>query len=83
MEKCITQSWVEHTWKFMWEKNIIVQEITPSFQPQRANDSLITEDLIKAGFKGNKLSEINRCRVYLKVTCLSDVSTWDDLSISH
>ena len=25
IEKCITKYWVSHTWKFMWEKDIIVQ----------------------------------------------------------
>ena len=25
IEKCITPSWVSHTWKFMWEKNIMFQ----------------------------------------------------------
>ena len=39
------------------------------------------ENLIKSGFKGNELDELNKCQIYLKVTCLSDVSTGDGLSI--
>ena len=65
----------------MWENNIIVQESKTSLKPQRDNVSLIMEDLIKSGFKGNDLSKINRCWIYLKVTCISDVSTGDGLII--
>ena len=38
-------------------------------------------DLIKSGFKGNELSELNRCQMYINFTCLSDVSTGDGLRI--
>ena len=73
LKKCITPSWVYQTRNLMWENNTIVQESTLSLHAQRANDLLIMEDLIKEGFKGNELAELNRCWMYLKVTCLSDV----------
>ena len=66
----------------MWEKNSIVQEITPPLQPQTTNVTLITGDLIKLGFKGNELSGLNRFWMYIRVTYLSDISTGDGISIS-
>ena len=81
LEKWTTPSWISHTWKYTKEDSIIFQEETYSLQPQRFNDSLIMEDWIKFGFKGNELSELNRCQMYLNFTCLSDVSTGDGLRI--
>ena len=82
LERYVNPYWVSHKWKFMWEKSIIIQEITPSLQPQTTNVTLITGDLIKLGFKGNELSGLNRFWMYIRVTYLSDISTGDGISIS-
>ena len=38
--------------------------------------------LNKSRIQGNELSKLNRCQMYLKVTCLSGVSTGDGIGIS-
>ena len=39
------------------------------------------EDFLREGLEGNDLPEFNICRILLKTTCLSDISTRDEISI--
>ena len=38
-------------------------------------------DFLKDGLEGNDMEELNRCRLFLKATCLSDISTGDEKCI--
>ena len=40
------------------------------------------EGFLKEGIEGNDLEELNRCRLFLKYTCLLDISTGDEKTIS-
>lgn len=56
---------------------MILDEGTKSLYLLRQNDSFIMEDFLKAGYQGEELAEMNRCRMYLQVTTLADISTGD------
>ena len=48
-----TPYWISHSWKFMRDKNLTLEEGTTHLLPQRQNDSFITEDFIISGFEGD------------------------------
>ena len=52
LNQCFTPSWIYHTWKFMRDKNLTLEEATSHLQPRRQNYSLIVEDFIATGFEG-------------------------------
>ena len=53
-------SWIFHTWTFMRDNNLSLEEVTANLQPQQQNYYFIMEDFIAAGIKGEPLSKINR-----------------------
>ena len=40
------------------------------------------EEFLKEGLEGNDMAQLNICRLFLKATCLSDISTGGGKSIS-
>ena len=56
--------------------------MTPDLFLQRLNDSFLMKDFLDAGYEGENLSELNRCRMYLHATCLSDIVTEDGKSLA-
>ena len=79
---CISPFWISHTWKFMRDKNLSLEEGTVNLQPQRQKDSFIMGDFIAACIKGEPHSKINRCHIALHATCRSDISTVNGKAIS-
>ena len=65
----------------MWDRNTIVQEGSLFLQPQQINNSMIMEDLMKRGFKGSELEELNRLQYYMKSTTLSGIENGDGITI--
>ena len=76
LSNCITDNWISNTRKFLWEYNLVLEGKTTKLEIQRLNDSLIMEDFLKDGLEGTYLAELNRWILFLKVACLSDISTW-------
>ena len=79
---CISLSWISHTWKFMWDKKLSIEEGTDNLQLQRQNNSFIMEDFIEADIDGYILAELNRFRLTFRANCRSDISTGDGKDIS-
>ena len=79
---CIYPSWIFHTWKFMREKNLSLEEGTANLQPQRQNNSFIMEDFIEADIDGYIMAELNRFRLTFRANCRSEISTGDGKDIS-
>jgi hypothetical protein len=78
-ENCITEIW-EH----MHSCNSTLK-ITEKWKPQpnRQNDVAVMEALTKTGdFSAKDLREINRCRIYLRVFYISDISTFNGQEIA-
>ena len=78
-EALMTESWIKSVWKFMWEKGISLRErCTKNITRKRENDALIMEDILNEGnFSRTELQHINRCRIHLQVSTLSDITTGD------
>jgi hypothetical protein len=77
LEPLATPSWVTHTWKFLHEYKISINDDLPDFTPPRENDSLLIPLFVKNGYSGKELCYLNQCRLYLQVTWLSELATGD------
>ena len=61
----LTESWLQHTWKFMSQHEMILDIETPKITLARENDEIIMDMFMEAGIKGGRLHRANRCRMYL------------------
>ena len=76
-----TSSWCTHTWQFLSENDILVEEDTPNLQPRRDHDEFLIPAFLAAGVKGKRLLQANRCRLYLQATSLADIASGDGREI--
>ena len=69
--------WASHTWAFNDMYDLTVhREVEPWLQPQRENDRFIMEELANVpNITSKELKYVQRCRLYLKVTTLADITT--------
>lgn len=71
----LTESWVKSTWQFAYENSInIVDKVTKNLTLHRQNDVFLMEIIVHHGFTKTELQKINRCRLYLQATTLSDIT---------
>ena len=75
--KLATPCWITHSWKFMQDWGIDVSEGTSSLMLRRVGDRFLIETFHQFGFKGKELIRLNRCRLYLQVATVADISTAD------
>ena len=80
--QCATNTWIKHVWKFCWEHNVTIHMPPPKLIPNRENDINIMERFIQQGYSKSYLASLNRCRIYLKVIWLSDITTVDGKNIN-
>ena len=70
----LTNCWIKDTWKYASENQISIYDYTTkNMEPQRRNDLYLMEIIANEGFTKGQLQKINRCRLYLQVTTLSDI----------
>jgi hypothetical protein len=73
-EHILTDCWIKETWQFAHENNIEIKDlVTKNLSLHRANDVYLLEIFAHHGYKKTILQKINRCRLYLQVTMLSDI----------
>jgi hypothetical protein len=77
----VTNGWIKSTWKFAQEYCIQIQDDIPDFQPRRVNDILLIPLFDRLGFSPTELQRINQCRLFLKISWLSEIVTGDGLYI--
>ena len=79
VKHCIlTESWIEHTWKFVAEYGINIAPKIKEIELRRVGDSCIMEKVVRANIlEPNELKWFNRCRLFLKVATLADITTAD------
>jgi hypothetical protein len=73
-----TSSWLMSVWYFMSKLNIkldIKQAWLP--QPPQSTDINLMDYFLTKGMTGNELLSINRCRIYLQLLNLSDMTSAD------
>ena len=76
-----TDTWWTCTWEFLWESKIRVEERTPDLRLQREGDSFLMESFIDAGYSGEALAQLNRCRMYLQIVTAADIASGDGKSM--
>ena len=65
----------------MASHKIQMKDDTPNLKLLRTNDSFLMNRFHDAGYKEAELAQINRCRMFLRVTTVSDIATCDGCSI--
>ena len=72
----LPKTWITNVWQFCHQQHIqFLDDVTPNLFPRRENDKFImTTIAAHPEFTNNDLIHINRCRLYLKVTTISDIT---------
>ena len=78
-----TDTWIRHTWRFLSESNVIIEEDTPTLRLRRGHDSFIIEAMANAGVSRGVLQAANRCRIFLRAVTLADICTGDGRQILY
>ena len=72
----LTHSWLEHTWAFMTEQSISIDITTPTIPTVRDKDTPIMEAILaNKTLTANDILFCNKCRIYLRVFLVSDITT--------
>ena len=69
--------------QFMDERKIELRRDGTHFLPKRKYDKNLMEYFINNGIHGYDLASVNRCRLFLKVMYLSDITTGDGSYIAR
>ncbi len=75
LQDLITDSWMKHTWIATWQANILVQADIPDFPLNHYGDKELVQAFLQNRFRQPQLGALRRCRMYLQVLCLSDLTT--------
>ena len=77
-----TNSWVAATHNYCIENRISFDEKCGNLHKRRHRDHFIMESAMAYGLDKSTLLAVNRCRLYLQVNLLSDISTGDGRRLS-
>ena len=75
-------SWVIETYRFCRKHDIVFSEPGTSLLPQCQEDNTLMDEFFRAGFSSKELTVLNRCRLFCRVTSISDVAEGDGLHLS-
>jgi hypothetical protein len=76
LHKLVPPSLLKHIWQFIHKYDITIEEeVTSNLILRRENDTFLMEEIATHNeFSDNDLVHINRCRLYLQVTTLADIT---------
>ncbi len=79
----VAQSWIQSAWEFCSMKGITISGLQEStLLPQRCNDVALMSAFHAKGYSPSTLLTLNRCRLFLRVISLSDITTADGLYLN-
>jgi len=81
LEHLIPNSWFKTQWKFINHQNLKIKGWTAQIPPLRENDQHLMIKFVEKGVPKEDLQTLNKCRYYLQVNTLAEVSTGDGLRI--
>jgi hypothetical protein len=81
--KLATASWVAHTWNFLSQHGFTLRSDLPQLTTRRQKDKFLMAMFQEAGFRQSEMQALNRCRIYLQVSTLSDICTADSRKITE
>ena len=70
----LPRCWIQSLWRFCWEFSISLPNPINHIQMERENDDWIMKSIIEHGFSKTDTKKANRCRLYLQVHTLSDIT---------
>jgi len=70
----VQPGWTSNMWKFTSDLGFQFQGWKNDLQHQRLEDKFIMEELMQYGFSIKELQVLNRCRKYLQVLTLADIT---------
>lgn len=70
-----TQSWIKHVVLEAHQNALRWTDPTDNLQLTRTHDIFLIPAFVRAGYQGQQLVRLNRCRIYLKCTTLADITT--------
>jgi hypothetical protein len=74
-------SWLKSTWEFVHEFGIQIDDDIPELQTWRENDVLLVPLFLRLGYTGVELRWLNMCRLYYRVSWLSEICSGDGLRL--
>jgi len=75
LQDVITESWMKHMWLATRNADIHIQIDIPDFPLNRHGDKELVRSFLQHGFRQPQLGSLHRCRMYLQVLRLSDITT--------
>ena len=81
-KKALTKCWLSHLWEFLEDSHLKMEDKGPSQTMKRENDKLITQLLVQDGLEGVDLLWVNRCRLWLQVVSLADLTQGHHAQVS-
>ena len=79
----LPRTWIRSLWQFVHEYKIHLPEYEYKIKKKRDGDKFLMQAFHQAGYSKKKLLQLNRCRLYLQVETLSDITdgTGNQISI--
>ncbi len=74
LQDVITDSWMKHMWLATRNANIHVQIDIPDFPLNRHGNKELVRSFLQHGFRQPQFGSLHRCRMYLQVLWLSDIT---------
>ena len=70
----LPRTWISSLWQFAHEYQLQLPSYEHIIKVRRDNDKFLMEEFQRAGFSKKQLIKLNRCRFYLQVETLSDIT---------
>lgn len=70
----LPSSWIKSQWNFAWEHDITFKNWKTTIPLLRQNDCYIISTLIDAGASSTTIQTLNKCRKYLRIVILADIT---------
>jgi len=78
----LEESWLKHMWRFLHDEQLKIKGWPHIIQKQREHDEFIIPAFVKYGVSIGDLKVLNKCRNYLQVMSVSDITTGDGKTIA-
>jgi hypothetical protein len=75
----LTHSWAVETWRFMQLHAITIDLNLPQFRLRRLHDTFLMPALLNSSIPKTQWKQFNKCRLYLNVISLADLSSGDGM----
>ena len=79
----LPKTWIRSLWEFVDEYKIKLPTYEHGIKKKRDGDEFLMDAFHRAGYSKKRLSKLNRCRLFLQVEILSDITDGTGNQISN